>query len=89
VSEDSFDELALMRRSAFDTNGERKTVISGDSDDLCPLASACGADRKAPFLALANVASMEASCSSSLPRSCRCLASKRSAFSSFPLRTHC
>ena len=32
VSEDAFDELGFVRRSAFDTNGERKTVIIGDND---------------------------------------------------------
>ena len=34
VSEDAFDELGFVRRSAFDTNGERKTVIIGESDDF-------------------------------------------------------
>jgi hypothetical protein len=29
VPEDPFDELAFVRRSAFDANGERKTVIIG------------------------------------------------------------
>jgi hypothetical protein len=53
-----FDELAFMGQSALYTDGERKTVISGDSDDLCPLAAACRTDRKTPFFALANVASM-------------------------------
>ena len=84
-----FHKLALGWRSALDRYGERKTVISGDSDDLRSLAAAGGTHGKAPFFALAKVASMKASCRSSLPRSCRCLASKRSAFSSLPLRTHC
>ena len=39
VSEDAFDELAFVRRSAFDTNGERNTVIIGESDDFRPLAA--------------------------------------------------
>jgi hypothetical protein len=30
LSEDSFDELAFVWRSAFDTNGERKPVIIGE-----------------------------------------------------------
>jgi hypothetical protein len=50
VSEDAFDELAFVRRSAFDTNGERKTVIIGESDDFRPLAAFGGPDREAPFL---------------------------------------
>src|SRR5512136_1818968 len=54
-------QLALGRRSAIDSNGERKTVTSGDSDDLRPLAATGGADSKAPFFALAKVASTNAS----------------------------
>jgi hypothetical protein len=50
VSEGSFDELAFVRRSAFDTNGDRETVIVGDSDDFRSLAAFGGPDRKAPFL---------------------------------------
>src|SRR5256712_10862688 len=39
-----FDELAFVRRSAFDTNGERKTVIIGESDDFRPFAAFGGPD---------------------------------------------
>ena len=84
-----FHKLALGRRSAFDRYGERKTVISGDSDDLGALAATSGTDCKAPFLALAKVASTNASSKFSLPCSCSRLASNRSASSSFPLRIHC
>jgi hypothetical protein len=84
-----FHKLALGRRSAFDRYGERKTVISGDSDDLRALAAAGGADGKAPFFALANVASTNASSRFSLPCACRWVANTLRAFSSFPLRTHC
>ena len=49
VSEDAFDELAFVRRSAFDTNGERKTVIIGESDEFRPLTAFGGPDREAPF----------------------------------------
>src|SRR5215468_10154806 len=31
LSEHPFDKLAFVRRSAFDTNGERKTVIISES----------------------------------------------------------
>jgi hypothetical protein len=55
VPEEAFDELALMRRSAFDTNGERKTVIIGESDDFRPFAALGGPDRKAPFFAPRSV----------------------------------
>jgi hypothetical protein len=84
-----FNKFAFGRRSAFDRYGERKTVISGDSDDLGALAATSGADGKAPFLALAKVASTNASSRFSLPCSNNRLASNRSASSSFPLRTHC
>ncbi len=61
------NKLALGRRSALDRYGERKTVASGDSDDLRALAAPRWADRKAPFLALAKVASTNASSRLSLP----------------------
>lgn len=84
-----FHKPALGRRSAVDRYGERKTVTSGESDDLGPLAAAGGTDSKAPFLALAKVASTKASSRLSLPCACRCAASSCSACSSLPLRTHC
>lgn len=84
-----FHKLALGRRSAFDRYGERKTVISGDSNDFRALPTAGGANSEAPFLALAKVASTNASSRFSLPCSCSRLASSLSASSNFPLRTHC
>ena len=87
--EDLFDKLAFVRRSALDRYGERKTVISGDSDDLRPFAAPGGADGKPPFFALAKVASTNASSRLSLPCSRRCRASSLRAPSSFPDRTHC
>ena len=84
-----FHKLALGRRSALDRYGERKTVVSGDSDDLGTLAATGGADGKSPFLALANVASTNASSRLSLSCSYSSRASNFSACSSFPERTHC
>jgi len=84
-----FHKLALGWRSAWHRYGERKTVSSGDSDDLRALAAAGGADSEAPFLALAKVASTNASSKFNWPSSCRCLANRRRHSSSFPLRTHC
>jgi hypothetical protein len=49
VPEDPFNKLAFVRRSAFDTNGERKTVIIGKSDDFRSFAAFGGPDREAPF----------------------------------------
>jgi len=87
--QNSFNKLALGRRSAFDSNGERKTVTRGDSDDLGAFAALGRADGEAPFLALAKVASTNASSRCSLPRSCRCLASRCSASTNLPSPTHC
>jgi len=84
-----FHKLALGWRSALDRYGERKTVISGDSDDLRPLAATRGANGKAPFLALAKVASTNASSRLSLPCSYSRRASNFSACSSLPERIHC
>ena len=50
VSEQAFDELTFVRRSAFDTNGERKTVIIGESDDFRPFAVLVGPTARPPFL---------------------------------------
>ena len=88
-SKNFLHKLALGRRSALDRYGERKTVTSGDSDDLGALAATGGTDGKAPFFALAKVASTNASSRFSLPRSYKCRASSFSASSSLPLRIHC
>src|SRR5262250_229925 len=89
LAQDFFYELALMWRSALHTDGERKTVSIGDSDDLRALAASSWADRKAPFFAAANVASMKASSRSNRPCSCSSAASTRSTRSNTPSRTHC
>ena len=64
-------KLALGRRSAVDSNGERKTIARGDSDDLGALAAPRGTDCEATFFALAKVASTNASSKFSLPHSRR------------------
>ena len=89
MSEDAFDELAFMRRSAFDTNGERKTVIIGESDDFRSLAAFGGPDREAPFFAPVKEASIKASSSCSFPRACSSSAKVRKMRSNLPSRTHC
>jgi hypothetical protein len=89
LPEDFFDELAFVRRSALDTNGERKTVISADGEDLRALAALGGPDRKAPFFAPVKEASIKPSSSSSFPRACNSSASTRKMSSSLPSRTHC
>jgi hypothetical protein len=89
VSEDAFDELAFVRRSAFDTNGERKTVIIGESDDFRSLAAFSRPNREAPFFAPVKEASMKASSSCSFPRACNSSAKVRKMRSNLPSRTHC
>jgi hypothetical protein len=89
VPDDAFDELALMRRSAFDTNGERKTVIIGESDDFRPFAALGGPDRETPFFCPVKEASMKASSSFSFPRACNSSARSCKMPSSFASRTHC
>ncbi len=84
-----FHKLALGWRSAVDRYGERKTVARGEGDDLSALAAAGGTDGKAPFLALAKVASTKTSSRLSLPCAGRCAASSFNACSSLPLRIHC
>jgi len=64
LSQNSFDELAFVRRSTLDTNGERKTVIIGDSDDFRPFPAPGGPDCKTPFFAPEKEASIKASSSS-------------------------
>ena len=48
VSEDAFNKLAFARRSAFDTNGARKTVSIVESDDLRFLAALGGPTADSP-----------------------------------------
>ena len=89
MPEGAFDELTFVRRSAFDTNGERKTVIIGESDDIRPFAALGGPDREAPFFAPEKEASMKASSSCNFPRACNSSVSTRKMSSSLPSRTHC
>src|SRR2546425_6337537 len=57
VSEDAFDELAFVRRRAFDTNGEGKTVIIGEYDDFRPFTAFGGPGLQGPLFAPLNPAS--------------------------------
>jgi len=58
LCEGFFDELAFMRRSTLDTNGERKTVIIGDGDNLGPFAAPGRPNREPPFFAPVKEASI-------------------------------
>jgi hypothetical protein len=89
LPEDFFDELAFVRRSALDTNGERKTVISADGEDLGAFAALGRANGEPPFFAPVKEASMNPSSSGNCPRACNSVASRCRIFSSLPSRTHC
>ena len=51
VAEDTFDELTFVRRGAFDTNGERKTVIIGEAMIFVPSPRLVGPAARPPFCA--------------------------------------
>jgi len=89
LSEDPFDKLAFERRSAFDTNGERKTVIIGKSEDFRAFAAFGRHDREAPFFAPVKEASMKTSSKWSFPRACNSSARTCKMRSSLPACTHC
>jgi hypothetical protein len=90
VPKDPFDELAFVRRGAFDTDGERKTGIIGESEDFRAFAALGRSDREAPlFFAPVKEASMKTSSKSSFPRACNSSARTRKMRSSLPARTKC
>jgi hypothetical protein len=84
-----FDKFRFMRRSAGHVHGERKTMAVADRHDFAAFTAPSRADGRAPFLAELNVASMNASLRSSLPRSRKSSASFSSTRSSSPDRCHC
>ena len=89
VAERFFDELAFVRRSSLDTDGDRYTVANGDNRDLRPLASLGRTNSEVPFFAVANVASMKASSKFRRPSAFNNCASFLSTAASAPDRTHC
>jgi hypothetical protein len=70
-------------------HGERKTMAVADRHDLAPLTTASRTDGSAPFFAELKLASMKASVRSSLPRSRRSSANRRSKRRSSPVRCQC
>lgn len=89
MPEDAFDQLAFVWRSAFDTDGEWKTMLIGKSEDFRPLAAFGRPDREPPFFAPAKVASMNASYKSSFPRACNYSASTCKTRSNLRACTQC
>jgi hypothetical protein len=88
LSEDDFDKLAFVRRSALDSNGESRTVIPGESDDFHPFAMLGGRHREARSLASGKGAPMKASSCGNLPRAGNASARTRQRRSSLPAGTH-
>src|SRR5579859_4408536 len=84
-----FDELGLMRRSAGDAAGDRKTMAVCDRHDFAAFSAASRADSSAPFFAELKLASMKVSDRSSLPRARRSSASACNDRVSVPSRCHC
>ena len=89
LAQSIFDQFRLMRRSACNPHGERKTMAVRNCHDLAPFAAACWTNTIAPFLAPAKEASMKVSSSPSAPRASRSSHNAQSRPSSTPSRCHC
>lgn len=87
--ERSFQQRALMRRSACNPYGDRKTMAVCDCHDLAPFAALRWTNARAPFLAPMKEPSMKLSAKSSWPRASRSSASAHSTPSITPSRTQC
>jgi hypothetical protein len=88
VRDARFDEFALMRRSAGEAAGDRKTRAVCDRHEFTAFSSASRADSSAFFFAELKLASMKVSDRSSLPRARRSSASACKIRSSVPSCCH-
>jgi hypothetical protein len=84
-----FDHSHLMRRSAFNPNGDRRSMAVRNRRDLGPFAALGLTKVSAPFLALAKESSMYASLRSMRPRACESATRARSNRPSVPPHAHC
>ena len=84
-----FNKLHLVRRSAFNVSGDRKTRSVCDCHDLGAFATLCLADSKTPFFAGTKDPSIKASRISIPPRSYRSCASSWAMSRKVPCLTHC
>lgn len=89
LGERGFDKGGLIRRSAGQVDGERKTMAVANRHDFAALTASSRAHGRAPFFAELKLASMKASLRSSLPRSRRSSAKHCSTSRKRPLRCHC
>jgi hypothetical protein len=85
----SFDEFLLMRRSARNPEGDRKTMAVCDCPELAPFADECSTNAIAPFFAPMKEASINVSSRPSCPRASKSSASAHKMPSSTPERCHC
>lgn len=83
-----FYERHFVRRRTRDVHGDRKTRAVCNGHDLGPLAPFGRPDPKAPFFALAKVASINPSLRSRSPRSRRSSANAARIFGKAPAHTH-
>ena len=87
--EGGFDEADLMRSSAGQVHGERKTMAVCDRHDLAAFTAPIIAHSSAPFFASLKLPSMNASDKSNWPRSRKSSASFLRMRVSRPVRCHC
>jgi len=88
-ADSSLDKFDLVRRSRFRVNGERKTKAVCHCHELRTFAPLGFSNLEAPFLAEANVPSIEVSDKSSLPLVRKSSAKVSRTFLSLPSLTHC
>jgi hypothetical protein len=89
VLDRSRDQLLLMRRSACNPEGDRKTMAVCDCHELAPFADERSTNAIAPFFAPMKEASINVSPRPSCPRANKSSASAHKMPSSTPARCHC
>ena len=89
VLDRSVDQFLLMRRSARNPQGDRKTMAVCDCHELAPFADERATNAIAPFLAPMKEASIKPSSRSNWPRAKRSSAKDHRTPSNTPERCHC
>ena len=89
VLDRSLDKLLLMRRSASNPEGDRKTMAVCDCHELAPFADERSTNAIAPFFAPMKEASINASSNPSCPRANKSSASAQRMPFSTPERCQC
>jgi hypothetical protein len=89
VLDRSVDQFLLMRRSARNPEGDRKTMAVCDCHELGPFADERSTNAIAPFFAPMKEASIKVSSRPSCPRANKSSANAQRMPSSTPARCHC